>query len=71
VRVKNGDTAVLGGVFEQILRNDTNKVPLLGDIPLLGNLFRNTYKVDSKSEMLVFLTPRLLGEGTPTTRPLD
>lgn len=71
VRVKNGETAVLGGVFEQSLRNDTNKVPLLGDIPLLGYLFRNTYKVDNKSEMLVFLTPRLLGEGTPSSRQID
>lgn len=63
VRIKNGETAVLGGIFEQTLRNDTNKVPLLGDIPLLGNLFRNNNRVDDKSEMLVFLTPRLLGEG--------
>jgi type IV pilus assembly protein PilQ len=63
VRIKNGETAVLGGIFEQTLRNDTNKVPLFGDIPLLGNLFRNNNRVDDKSEMLVFLTPRLLGEG--------
>jgi type IV pilus assembly protein PilQ len=63
VRVKNGETAVLGGIFEQTLRNDTNKVPLLGDIPLLGHLFRNNNRLDDKSEMLVFLTPKLLGEG--------
>ncbi|MBK6743654.1 MAG: type IV pilus secretin PilQ [Hydrogenophilales bacterium] len=68
VRVKNGETAVLGGIFEQTLRNDTNKVPLLGDIPLLGHLFRNNNRVDDKSEMLVFLTPRLLGEGVPVGR---
>jgi type IV pilus assembly protein PilQ len=65
VRVKNGETAVLGGIFEQTLRNDGSKVPLLGDIPLLGHLFRNNTKSDEKSEMLVFLTPRLLGEGAP------
>ncbi len=60
VRVKNGETAVLGGIFEQTQRNDTSKVPLLGDLPLLGALFRNNSKSDSKTEMLIFLTPRIL-----------
>lgn len=60
VRVKNGETAVLGGVFEQLQRNDTDKVPLLGDLPVLGHLFRNNSKVDEKTEMLIFLTPKLL-----------
>ncbi len=68
VRVKNGETAVLGGIFEQTLRNDTNKVPLLGDLPVLGHLFRNNNRLDDKSEMLVFLTPKLLGEGSQLTR---
>ena len=63
VRVKNGETAVLGGIFEQETRNDTNKVPLLGDIPVLGALFRNNYKVDDKTELMIFLTPRVLTEG--------
>ena len=60
VRVKNGETAILGGIFEQTQRNDTDKVPLLGDLPLLGYMFRNSAKIDEKSEMLIFLTPRLL-----------
>lgn len=60
VRVKNGETAVLGGIFEQTQRNDTSKVPLLGDIPVLGALFRNNAKTDEKTEMLIFLTPRIL-----------
>jgi type IV pilus assembly protein PilQ len=60
VRVKNGETAVLGGIFEQTQRNDTSKVPLLGDVPVLGALFRNNSKSDDKSEMLIFLTPRIL-----------
>jgi type IV pilus assembly protein PilQ len=60
VRVKNGETAVLGGIFEQTQRNDSSKVPLLGDLPLLGALFRNSAKTDEKSEMLIFLTPRIL-----------
>jgi type IV pilus assembly protein PilQ len=60
VRVNNGETAVLGGIFEQTLRNDTDKVPWLGDLPVVGNLFRKNAKSDVKSEMLIFLTPRIL-----------
>ncbi|NTV93809.1 MAG: type IV pilus secretin PilQ [Thiobacillus sp.] len=62
VRVKNGETAVLGGIFDQDQKNNTNKVPLLGDIPVLGLLFRSNYKTDGKSELMVFLTPRLLDD---------
>jgi type IV pilus assembly protein PilQ len=62
VRVKNGETAMLGGIFEQETRNDVEKVPLLGDIPLLGWLFKTTGKVDKKTELMIFLTPRLLDE---------
>ncbi len=62
VRVNNGETAVLGGIFEQTTRNDTDKVPLLGDIPVLGHLFRRNQREDSKTEMLIFLTPRILME---------
>lgn len=64
VRVGNGETAVLGGIYEQTLRNDTNKVPFLGDLPVLGNLFKSNYQNDEKSEMLIFLTPRILEETT-------
>ena len=60
VRVKNGETAVLGGIYSQEQHNDTNKVPLLGDIPVLGALFRNNSKSDQKKEMLIFLTPHIL-----------
>ncbi|MDD5365768.1 MAG: type IV pilus secretin PilQ [Gallionellaceae bacterium] len=62
VRVKNGETVVLGGIFEQTQNNDTEKVPLLGDIPILGALFRTNYKQDAKTELLIFLTPRLLDD---------
>lgn len=68
VRVKNGETAILGGIFEQTTRNDTNKVPLLGDIPVLGALFRNNYRTDEKTELMIFLTPRLLDEGAVVAR---
>jgi type IV pilus assembly protein PilQ len=57
VLVENGGTVVLGGIF-QLTDNDTiTKVPLLGDIPVLGYLFRNTAKSVSKSELLIFITP--------------
>lgn len=60
IRVGNGETAILGGIFEQAERNDTEKVPFLGDVPVLGHLFKKTQKSDLKSELLIFLTPRIL-----------
>ena len=60
--MNNGETAVLGGVFEQVVRNDTDKVPFLGDLPVLGHLFKKNSKSDVKTEMLIFLTPRILQE---------
>jgi type IV pilus assembly protein PilQ len=62
IRVNNGETAVLGGIFEEIDRNDISKVPVLGDMPFLGNLFKNTNKQKDKIELLIFLTPRILDE---------
>ncbi|MGH8671673.1 MAG: type IV pilus secretin PilQ, partial [Burkholderiales bacterium] len=62
VLVDNGETAVLGGIYEQTQRRDVTKVPLLGDVPVIGNLFRNTHNEDSKTELLVFITPRILQE---------
>ncbi len=60
ILVDNGDTAVLGGIFEQTTRTDVTKVPLLGDIPFIGNLFKNTSKQDDKIELLIFITPRII-----------
>lgn len=62
VLVENGGTVVIGGIFEQVEKRDRNQVPLLGDIPLLGNLFKNTAKRDDKRELLIFVTPRILNE---------
>jgi type IV pilus assembly protein PilQ len=60
VLVENGGTVVIGGIFSRDENNQTNRVPLLGDIPLLGNVFRNTAKRDNKTELLIFVTPRIL-----------
>jgi len=56
----NGDTIVLGGIFEQTTRTTIEKVPFLGDLPVLGNLFKKTVKQDDKTEMLIFVTPKII-----------
>jgi type IV pilus assembly protein PilQ len=62
VLVSNGDTVVLGGVYEQSTSEGNTKVPFLGDIPVLGYLFRTTSKTESKSELLIFVTPKILSD---------
>ena len=64
VLVNNGETIVLGGIFEQVKRNEVDKVPFFGDLPGLGYLFRRTIKQDDKSELLIFVTPKILKEST-------
>ncbi len=68
VRVADGETAVLGGIFEQDIKNETNKIPLLGDLPILGHLFRDNFKQDKKTELLIFLTPRILPDNFAAAR---
>jgi type IV pilus assembly protein PilQ len=60
VTVENGGTAIIGGIFQTTEREDEVKVPLLGDIPLIGHLFRHKSKLEDKTELLVFLTPTVL-----------
>lgn len=62
VLVDNGGTVVIGGIYELTTRNDTDKVPLLGDIPILGYAFRSNSRSTEKSELLVFITPRIIDE---------
>jgi type IV pilus assembly protein PilQ len=62
VLVDNGQTVVLGGVYEITKRDALTKVPFLGDLPILGNLFKNNRREDSKAELLIFVTPRILNE---------
>ncbi len=63
VLVDDGETVVLGGIYETETRDSDSKVPVLGDIPVLGGLFRSTQRVDNKSELLIFVTPRILKDG--------
>lgn len=62
VLVNNGDTIVLGGIYETTRTRTVSKVPLLGDIPLLGWLFRNTAITNNKDQMIVFVTPKILNQ---------
>ncbi|MCG8435515.1 MAG: type IV pilus secretin PilQ, partial [Gammaproteobacteria bacterium] len=63
VLVDNGATVVLGGIYETTESTDQTKVPILGDIPVLGYLFRSKQRVSNKSELLIFITPKILKEG--------
>lgn len=62
VLVENGETVVLGGIFEQQTVNQQTKVPFLGDIPYVGRLFRKDLKSDNKRELLIFVTPRIVND---------
>ncbi len=59
VLVENGQTVVLGGIFQQQIINSTKKVPLLGDIPYIGRLFKSTSEFNEKRELLIFVTPKI------------
>ncbi|MEL0641190.1 type IV pilus secretin PilQ family protein [Pseudoalteromonas aliena] len=59
VLVENGQTVVLGGIFQQQIINTTNKVPVLGDIPYIGRLFKSTSEFNEKRELLIFVTPKI------------
>jgi type IV pilus assembly protein PilQ len=62
VLVGNGETAVLGGIFEQAERRDLSKVPFFGDLPFIGNAFKNTVRSNEKSELLIFVTPKIVDD---------
>jgi type IV pilus assembly protein PilQ len=64
VLVADGQTVVLGGIYETERRETIKKVPLLGDVPVVGNLFKSKQRVDNKAELLIFVTPRILEEGS-------
>ncbi|HQX07350.1 MAG TPA: type IV pilus secretin PilQ, partial [Zoogloea sp.] len=65
VLVENGGTVVIGGIFEMEETNQENKIPLLGDVPVMGNLFKSRTKESMKREMLVFITPKVITDRGP------
>ena len=66
VLVENGGTVVIGGIFEQTDREDVTKVPFLGDVPYLGNLFKTRTKRADKTELLIFITPKVVSDRSAT-----
>jgi len=62
VLLDNGQTVVIGGIYEQELLSTVTKVPFLADVPLVGWLFNKKSKLDNKTELLIFLTPRILAD---------
>lgn len=65
ILVENGGTVVIGGIFEMEETNQENKIPFLGDVPVMGNLFKNKTKEATKREMLVFITPKVISDRGP------
>jgi type IV pilus assembly protein PilQ len=68
IAVSNGDTAVIGGIYEETVNNDVTKLPFLGDLPVVGYLFKTTNKAVEKTELLIFLTPRVVKESVTAVR---
>ena len=64
VLVNDGQTVVLGGILDTTKSQSANKVPFFGDLPVLGNLFKSTTKINNKTELLIFITPKILREGS-------
>jgi type IV pilus assembly protein PilQ len=62
VLVENGGTVVLGGIYQQTERTTVTKIPWLGDIPVVGNLFKDQFKQNNRTELLIFITPRVISE---------
>ncbi|MBU4422606.1 MAG: type IV pilus secretin PilQ [Gammaproteobacteria bacterium] len=65
ILIENGGTVVIGGIFEMEDTNQENKIPVLGDVPVVGNLFKSRTKESSKREMLVFITPKVITDRGP------
>jgi type IV pilus assembly protein PilQ len=60
VLVENGGTVIIGGIFEQELKDDTTRVPFLGDLPYVGFMFKMKEKSDERTELLVMITPKVI-----------
>ena len=63
VLVENGGTVVIGGIYTQEVRNNTQRIPFFGDLPYIGWLFKSREWIDDKQELLIFITPRIVAQG--------
>jgi type IV pilus assembly protein PilQ len=68
IQVANGDTAVIGGIYDEDIENSVTQVPFLGNLPILGYLFKTTNTTSTKTELLIFLTPRIVKESVTSVR---
>lgn len=68
VQIENGGTIVIGGIYSQTEQSHTNKVPFFGDIPIIGYFFKNQQQTSNKTELLIFLTPRIITEAPITPK---
>nr|WP_314488522.1 type IV pilus secretin PilQ [uncultured Kingella sp.] len=66
--IEDGGTLVVGGVYQEVIQNNVKKVPVLGDLPVLGNLFKSRSRNNSRNELLFFITPRIMGSETSVMR---
>ena len=66
--VEDGGTLIVGGIYEEENSNTLNKVPLLGDIPIVGNLFKSRARSEVRRELLIFITPRIMDNTGSTLR---
>ena len=60
--IENGGTVVIGGIYEEEEGTGVDKVPLLGDVPVLGHLFKTQSRISNRKELLVFITPRIVSD---------
>ena len=66
--IEDGGTLIVGGVYQEVMSNTINKVPVLGDLPVLGNLFKSRGREHKRNELLFFITPRIMGGETSVLR---
>jgi general secretion pathway protein D len=71
VSVKDNETVILGGIIQHKVTSTVNKIPILGDIPILGNLFKSSTKEDTRTELLVFMTPRIIKNDSTAMKVTD
>ena len=71
IRIKDGETLVIAGMIQERESKTIHKVPFLGDVPLIGALFRSTVSSKSKSEMVIMLTPKIITDNEDSIRNID
>ena len=66
VRIKDGETLVIGGLIQETEQKTVNKIPFLGDLPIIGTIFRSTSSSKAKNELVIMITPKILNDGEDT-----